>query len=497
MMQLDRLIAQVVQKTQAIQLIISKLEELRFPSSNPQRLARLISNIAQAIKDEILTRYQAGPSSAEDFENEVKLAVRALEALGSHLRFVERATTQQTPWSLVQPLERISEQLYPDSCFVIRPQWHYNYSIRELTSAYREAFSKLLAENRLSEALKLNHNDSIKRLYVISFPYLDRFSVLMLTLLGHELGHPIEEEYLKQERDEWKEFFKNHQRFHPSLERIYQAVLREHRVPPKPEVLDLFTMEKISKMFGCVLTLRRRVLEELICDLTSVNLFGPAALFATEELILSRELDTLEIEPPEDHYPPWRYRLRVMWEEFPSEWMQKFIQEGQFDERVSQSLNAKLNSILAVINEKTDMRKPEARIAYESVEEALPKVRDFVRKRLKKQGFCLDDLLGRINDRLLKRLESWIPPDSYVNDAGSEIVSDMRSILNVGWLCWICNYASMPTKANTSEKIDEYFQHVDALNRLVLKAIEYVDLRSVLKQKQHQRGNRNASTDTR
>lgn len=497
-MELDRLITQVVQKARAIRSDISKLQELRFPSDNPRRLASLINNITQAIEDEILSRYRVGPPSEEDFRRDVKLSVQALHILGAHLRYIERATTTQTPWSLVRSLEKVAEQLHRGSCFVIRPQWRYNYSLLELTTFYRKAFFQLL-EDRFDKALKLALSDSINRLYVIGFPYIDRLSVLMHTLLGHELGHPIEEEYLEEEIEE--EFIKK-QRYQkqlpPFVEEMYQAVLRELKVPPNSEALDLQATARVSKMLECVITLRRRALEELICDLTSVNLFGPAALFATEEFALSRELDAIEKELPEHHYPPWRYRLRAMRQELTSEWVQRFIQEGQFtEEEVSHHLRAKLDSVGVLIEQDTDKqainRIPEARIAYESVEEALPKVRNFVKQRLERRGIRLDDLIGRVNTQLLQRLEDWIPPDAYV-DEDNEIISDMRSILNIGWLRWIRKYAAVPSGIKTSKDIDEYFVEVDVLNRLVLKAIEYADLRSVWHQKQQQKEGRNAST---
>lgn len=478
-MELDRLVTQVAQKARAIRSEISKLRDLRFPSDSPRRLAGLINNITQAIEDEILTRYQAGPPSAEDFSKEVKLTIQALHMLGAHLRYIERAPTSQTPWSLVRPLEKIAEKLHPGSYFVIRPQWHYNYTLLELIAFYKEVFSQLL-KGRLEKAFQLDSNDSM-RLYVIGFPYIDRLRVLMHTLLGHELGHPLEKEYLKEEEEFIKEFIKSQSTLPPFMEKIRRAVLAE--------TPDLFTQ---AKMFEHVLTLRRRALEELICDLTSVNLFGPAALFATEEFALSSKLDAIETEPPESHYPPWRYRLRVMWEELPHEWKERFIKEGRFDEDTSQLLRSKWDAIKKLVEQDTDKqgisRIPQARIAYESVEETLHKVRQFVKQRLEQRGFRLGDLVGSVNTRLLQRLKDWVPPDAYIDDKGKEIISDIHSILNVGWLCWICNYAAMPIAPNTSKKVEEYFKEVDALNRLVLKAIEYADLRSVWHQKQQSGG---------
>src|SRR5205807_913058 len=120
------------------------LRELRFPSASPLRLAGLIGNLAGAVEGEVVSRYQAGPASPDDFADQVRFFVQALRELAAHLRLVERAATRQTPWSLVRPIERLGEQLHPGSCFVIRPQWSYNYSLWELASLYRRYFTSAL-----------------------------------------------------------------------------------------------------------------------------------------------------------------------------------------------------------------------------------------------------------------------------------------------------------------------------------------------------------------
>jgi hypothetical protein len=170
-----------------------------------------------------------------------------------------------------------------------------------------------------------------------------------------------------------------------------------------------------------------------------------------------------------------------MLEEFPPDWFDKFLGEGGFPADVSDALRKKVASLRQLAAEKTDTKKlnhnAETRIAYRFVEIALPGVRDFLRQRLLSKDFGVNILLGRINNQLLERLADWIPPDAYVDAKGEDVPSDFPSILNVGWLRWIVKFSSVPAGARSEKKLADHLKKVEAMNRLVLKAIEYVDFR--------------------
>ena len=391
--------------------------------------------------------------------------------MGEHLRFVDRATTRQTPWSLIRPLEKLGERIHSGCCFVIRPQWSYNYSIGELVSIYRNAFSTWLPGGRLEEALKLSPDDSVKKLYIMGFPYVERLNVLMHTLFGHEIGHPIEKEYFQNENKP------------QVIGSITQAVLKTRSLPNDIQTLDIFEATQVVQMCDRVYQLRCRALAELTCDLVAVHLFGPAALFAIEELALGREPDRLDSKDPRHHYPPWRYRLRTVVSEFAPEWIEQFISESGFDTNVSKSVQDRFTHLRAVVshNEDVDLlnKDQETKIAYQFVQEALPTVREFVKKRLADCGFLMDDLISSSNAHLLERLNCWVPPDAYINEAGEEVVGDIRLILNVGWIRWLHSYSCINGKFDDEEAIKSHLKQVNALERLVLKALEYVDLRSL------------------
>lgn len=472
MMETKRLVTQLIQKVEAIDFIVSKQQELSFPSDRPLRLAHVILNVARLVKQEVVAQYVVGikPSAEETFQDQVKFAINAVHIMGSHLRFVDRSTTRQTPWSLIRPLEKIGERIHPGCCFVIRPQWNYNYSIRELVPTYRNWFSTWLPNDRLEEALSLSSDGSVEKLYIMGFPYVERLNVLMHTLLGHEIGHPIEKEYFLGENSP------------EIIENITQSVLKTRSLPGDLQTLDIFEAAQVVNMRDRVYRLRHRAIAELICDLVAVHLFGLAALFSIEELALARELDRFQKEDVMGHYPPWRYRIRTVLEEFSPEWIERFVHISEFDPDVSGAIKDKFDALTALVKNTDDIgqltKDQETKIAYSSVQESMPLIRQFVRDRLANSGFRLDDLVSNANAKLLKRLEDWIPPDAYINEAREEIVGDIRSILNVGWIRWIHSYSCISSNLDNQEGTAAHLKQVNALERLILKALEYIDLRS-------------------
>jgi hypothetical protein len=467
---LPRLITQLIQKQRRIHSIVLRLHESTYPSRTPLRLAQTIDRLSESLGKELVKSYLAGPASPDDFRDEISLAMRLLEELTSHLRFVSRAATRLTPWSLIRPVERIGERLHASSRFIIRPQWQYNYSLLELVSVYKNAFSKVIPAADLESALNPEREPVIDRLYVMGFAYLERSNVLLHALLGHELGHPIEKEYFNNESP--KDY----------LSDLVAAVLKELKMPTDIQSWSLAQGAEFKRMLDRVREFRKRAIAELVCDLVSVTLFGPAAVFAMEEYSLSRDLDSTERGSSSRHYPPLRYRLRVMRGQISDDWLNRFLKEGEFNPNICKVLTQKFQELDGIVAKQDDIKKIESdaelRIAYESVNGTLKAISSFVTERLESRAYRMDLLIGHVNTHLLACLENWIPPDVYFDQSGNPFVASIFAILNVGWIRWLSNYSIVQSNS-TENKTNKYFSEVDALNRLVLKAIEYVDLRDL------------------
>ncbi|MFC2172893.1 hypothetical protein ACFLU6_09725 [Acidobacteriota bacterium] len=473
---MEDLINQLTWQVFSIQDIVAKLHESRYPSPTPLKLSLIIKNITEAIYQNILTRYRTLKNPSRDLEIQIKLAIQAIQRLGADLRYVERAAAPQTSWGLVRTLEKIGRKLHPDSYFIIRPQWHYNYSLFERLSGYQIRFKSLIPKKQLADILKFESKRSIKKLYIMGFPYLDQSNILKSTLFGHELGHPIEKEYFLTE---------DTTKLYPEL---YKEILRayDEKTKQTKEKDKLIQIHQIRQMAQRVLRFRRKALAELISDLVCVNLFGPAALFAAEEWARGLNLDSFE-KIESKHYPPRRYRLRLMHQTFLPDWIERYIDKGKMEEKYADAVKSKYQVITDIVGDETDKRlifeETEIGIAYKVIERNMADIIEFVKSRLAKRGFKLDNLVGKTNQTLINRLENWIPPDSFLSKEGKDIPAEIRSILNVAWIVYLANYSSI-TKQADQKKIYLHHKQVEALNRLTLKAIEYVDIRSIWKQRE-------------
>jgi hypothetical protein len=452
--------------------MVEGLRALRYPTRTPIQLAELICKLVSAIRDEILQQSLTVDPSDEDFERAVKFSVKVTHQLASHLRFVERAATQHTPWSLILPLEKIAERIHPGCRFIIRPQWNYNFTILEVISYYQQLATVFCRHTTFRNVLDDAGIGLVNSFYVIGFPLLDQLSILKHVLLGHEIGHPIEKEYFET---------------HPDEENVLELEAEVEKALKKPDPgEELFWLHKKAKLLGNAQTICHRAIAELICDMVCLSLFGPAALFAFFEFPQTSDLDTIAHGPAKDHYPPWRYRLRALAELTSEAWFGRFLDAGGFEARVTRCLLAyiaRIRNVAAIESDRDEIRKdPARRIAYTYVDRTLPQASKFVSERLSQRGFSMDNLIGKTNSRLLRQLEHWVPPDSYIDDAGKEVAADLFTILNIGWIRLVVDFPNVPESAlNNVADQEEYLECVDALNRLILKAIENSMVRNAWK----------------
>lgn len=434
------------------------------------RFAEIIARLTQALVTDLVDRHVQKGESGPYFLVEIQTALSVVRKLASHLRLVERSTTRRTPWSLIEPLERLGREIHPDAEFIIRPQWIYNYSISDYLAAYKKYFENVLAPDVLEAALTLDGSFKVSSLYIVTFPFMERLNVLLHTLIGHELGHPIEKGFFLTPEDI--------KRQSDLLNAVKAEALKLVKDPT-----DLFEVAEVTTtLYRRAVEMRNRALAELACDIVCQAIFGPAAAFAIEEFAKSEALDVFDLGVTSRFYPPWRYRLRVVFESFPQGWLQSYLTAGQFDPAVTKCVNDKWSEIEAIVADKSDetvlRSDPAANIAYTSVESTLPELRSHVAKWLDPAGFKYDRSTGSCNSKLLERLDHWVPPDAYLDASGSEVCSDMFAILNVAWIRYLCILSQGVTTGTYSrDEVEDYATKLDTLWRLVLKAIEFTELR--------------------
>ena len=128
-----------------------------------------------------------------------------------------------------------------------------------------------------------------------------------------------------------------------------------------------------------------------MADLFSLKLFGPAAIFALHEIpILTGSFD--DLPSPDEFYPPWRMRLREVLSETNWAAIEAIIKSictkdvlgisRELKDMVLQHLSERMSLLLSVTSIQDDQdninKAVYLGIAYKSVAEALPKVREFL-----------------------------------------------------------------------------------------------------------------------
>lgn len=453
----NRLITSTFYKIHLIKHQISKILLNNFPSENPRKLAAIILKICELLENSVLSLQHDSYSNPLENIRITKFIANFLEQLAAHLRFVEGASTDRTPSSLILPFESFVNKFYPPSSFlIVRPQWHYNYKIiSNLVEAYKSQLEKGLSK-------KIKEDTFSEKIYIISFPGFEKKNVLLHANLGHEIGHLFAAEFLKQEAEKEKK-----------TPQFFLEIAKKVDVEVENKFKDLTALEKFSKKaeyINQIFFIRERGLKELISDFASVKLFGIAAIFALEEIAdTSQSVDEVK---ETQYYPPLRMRIRFMYETLVEDGLEPIFNDtsGDFEKHVLEALKDRLDTIknwIIISDDKDNINtNTKLNIAYESINSVLPEVKGFIKTKLSNNVFSMDKVHSVILP-LCNRLAHGIPPNA-VEEPFNPITGDIPTILNAGWFYKIACSSSL----SAYKKQEEYVNDLNTINNLLLKAIE-------------------------
>ena len=316
--------------------------------------------------------------------------------------------------------------------------------------------------------------------YLIAFPALERDNILLHTLLGHEIGHLLVDDFLTEELES---------RFVQEVRGIVTDLTRKQlrdQGLSEDEVGQIFwpDLEKfwIASNLREVVEVWKRALEEILSDIAGAFLFGPAALFSTFELAFQYGFDEAPASR-NNFYPPWRRRLREVLRVLGAEDGFFPIPSSAFPEGEAAMRSRALKQYYSDIEREAGLRKDEDAInkmpLVRSVYAALP---EYI--RLGKE-FLLDDCrlgehlleadqLYRATPALIERLDNKIPPDQKGRSSNRRRDSDFVEIINAAWLHKVSSVASLTPACPPLEQ--QALIERDVRNRLTLKAIEFSSL---------------------
>src|SRR5581483_6292572 len=164
------------------------LSSRQYPSEGPGQLAEFCIAACNAIQKDVGAIWDEADSGAIDNSITERLLRRhglALMSLHTLIGSLEQTATSETPFELVQPLQRLARGLLPNTTILFQASWVFNYMVEDITERVRQEFR----EPVFAEALGRLPD----RLVRIAIPRAEARNVLLHGVLAHELGHPIYE----------------------------------------------------------------------------------------------------------------------------------------------------------------------------------------------------------------------------------------------------------------------------------------------------------------
>jgi len=423
---------------------------------------RLIQHIAAEIRaqrteiDQLVRDFRDDPERvARGLSSQHRLLINRLAYLSS----LENAQTEAVPWSLVPSIERLASVLIPNKHLLSTCTYSLNYGIRWYPVARSALQSFLLLE----------------------LPAIHRTNAFLHVLVGHELFHPI-----------LNDFFEQHApTVMARLRGSIQDLLARH--PPRQPLPE----RRLDKLVELGRAIWQRALEEVMCDLGCAAIFGPPALFASLAFALGSDFD----EPPSpagQFYPPPRFRFRQVlrfafhdWggdqdvggpveagddAEKPLEKLCRVLNEKQFEWAVD-VLRKQFGIIKKEVTKDTDLRaihkEPLVEIAYGEVSQSLPSAWDYVQEKIDATGVAWAVAIDEI-PQLLSKLEMLVPPGE-ISLESDPLGGRSASLSAIAIAMWVHHLRDEIPAAGLS--LDDLLKDYHRECRLMLKAFEDVELR--------------------
>lgn len=418
-----------------------------YPTSAPRRVCELVAELTRIVQQHI-------PQAPDE---QLKHLSVMLCGWTEHLRYVERAKTADTPWSIVLSVERFFRPVVGGNpSFIVRPQWSYNYQIHELISPLR----KNMAALRWIPAAAYQHVLPDELVFVLSFPRVERVNVTLHANWGHEVGHVIARRWIE------RHLLALWQPIEDELKDEIQRELGSKSENSGPSTSSsLRVAEYVKRGFRVI----EKGLLELIADAVGVYLLGPASLLAAAEYAARHDLDVSPLAGRD--YPPWRYRLRRMYEQCAVDL--DHVRGHLSSDPAFALFSQYCDRLYAVTCETTDVSTLRVnsltKVCYDAIDREWENIRSEAFALFRSSCPLQYKMSDRVNVLrvIADRLAAHIPP----NDVGTyetPEVARFEDLLNGGWL------EKLRLPVNNSGELEG----AGTLYRLLLKGIESTYLQS-------------------
>lgn len=476
---------ETISRCQAIAVKCQDLLSRDYASESPIKLSKTLSKISKYLESVVKSIYNSISWETNSTEEvltsftRLKDIDRYIRGVSSHLSYIDGATTQNLPWSIIRPFNKLINKFIPNTTIMFGPQWEYNYTV--ITDDLRDVYRRVLARY---ENVIPNGHEELEGVFeymegpfhIISFPFLERKNVLLHSLICHEIGHLISEDFIAERKPE---FLPN------NVNRIINSIVLDDL--PEDNLFSPIIKEQ-RKQIACNNAFKawEHGLRELLADIIGAILFGPALLFSLFEFSLNDKLDFIP-NATNGFYPPWRMRIRTVFkiieESHENSELHKTFFPLEFTDSslndVCKSINDRYNLIKEISSSDSDIENLQSdkpiSIAYEQVLQDATDAIVYFKNELS-DHLKTPDFMYRYLPHLIKRIKHGITPNAFEPSLENRKAVSLVEIINAVWFYKISCENNIFASDGTLNK--DILKLRDRMNRLTLKAIEFSDIES-------------------
>lgn len=305
------LVARIARANYANQQRVLELQGHEYPSAVPVKLLGLL----QVFHAEIAITLSGlgskppppkGAITTEDQETVLRRYGHLVNYLHSMLEVVDEARVEYVSQSAVILVQQLSQKL-PDVKFLVIPQFEYNFSHYEVLESLRDIFRDAVRgaetnHDRVKQAIdSFGHS-----LAILRFPLAERNSILLNSMLAHEIGHAV-----VRHGHHVEPVIKGVQINQKTVDEMVRAVMQSMTPPGKQDVTlpEFFEREKVrTRLMDFISSTVAGWTEELLCDSMAFFTLGPAYLLSFSGFLLSLE----GIDDVTPSHPPAWMRLKLL-----------------------------------------------------------------------------------------------------------------------------------------------------------------------------------------
>jgi hypothetical protein len=446
-------------RAQALIEEVGRLKNKTYSSPASRKILDFVSEAASAIHS-LLDKAVADAEVLRPEELDVRLhrTIKVIPYLHTLIGFIEGSEIPKSPGQLVQPLRRYVRSVIANSDIIVSSKIELNYSIREVVSPIRKAFSET------PPPLASTCDNLPDQLFVVNIPAIESQQILIHAILSHELGHALYNQHNLAAR-----LLPAVEIKHDMIKSLVSVIRTgETESVPMSEIwLRQYITEQVNERVS-------RWVMELSADAIGIYLFGPALYFASTTLLTSIS----HIDRCSTSHPPSRLRIKLMTR------MLKgiFASRGERDEgypvhKWHPTLQKLITAWENISSEPVAIRAPLDRIAIESLDRQ--KILDLIETTT----FEVVPVERRYDSAKLRvAVENLVPlvvsgiPPGELGPLGKERPVELASIINAGWHVYLCRLDEFGERLHKSVARSRLGMATE-LHRMILKALEISDSR--------------------